>query len=96
MTRAVVVTGIGLVSSLGEGWSRISRRLPPDPAADRPERFAPYPGPSHAAIEWDRQIAKKSDQRQMEPWQRLGVYTAGLALEAAGLKTIPARSRACR
>jgi 3-oxoacyl-[acyl-carrier-protein] synthase II len=38
------------------------------------------------AIEWDRQIAKKSDQRQMEPWQRLGVYTAGLALEAAGLK----------
>src|SRR3712207_7393492 len=35
---------------------------------------------------WDKQIAKKSDQRQMEAWQKLGVYAAGLALEAAGVK----------
>ena len=29
---------------------------------------------------------EKSDQRQMEPWQRLGVYAAGLALADAGVK----------
>ncbi|MCF3640112.1 beta-ketoacyl-ACP synthase, partial [Rhizobium sp. TRM95111] len=33
-----------------------------------------------------RQIAKRGDQRQMENWQRLGVFTAGLALDDAGLK----------
>jgi 3-oxoacyl-[acyl-carrier-protein] synthase II len=38
------------------------------------------------SLEWDRQIPKKSDQRQMEPWQRLGVYAAGLALDQAGVK----------
>jgi 3-oxoacyl-[acyl-carrier-protein] synthase II len=38
------------------------------------------------ALEWDRQIAKKSDQRQMEAWQKLGCYAAGLALDAAGVK----------
>ncbi|NNM73121.1 beta-ketoacyl-ACP synthase [Enterovirga aerilata] len=87
MTRPVVVTGIGLVSSLGEGIETHLAALagPPRPRIDA-ERFAPYPVHPMPAIEWDRQIAKKADQRQMEPWQRLGVYTAGLALEAAGLK----------
>jgi len=28
----------------------------------------------------------KRDQRQMEPWQRIGTYAAGLALEAAGIR----------
>ena len=37
-------------------------------------------------LDYDRQIPKKSDQRQMEPWQRLGCYAAGLALDAAGAK----------
>src|SRR5262249_2093596 len=32
------------------------------------------------------QIPKKGDQRQMEPWQRIGTYAAGLALESAGAK----------
>ncbi len=50
------------------------------------QSFAPYPVHPAPAIAWDRQIPKKSDQRQMEAWQRLGVYAAGLALEAAGVK----------
>ena len=37
-------------------------------------------------IDWGLQIAKRGDQRQMETWQRLGTYTAGLALDDAGIK----------
>ncbi len=40
------------------------------------ERFAPYPVHPLGAVDFDRQIPKKSDQRQMEPWQRIGVYAA--------------------
>ena len=39
-----------------------------------------------AAINFDAQIPKKGDQRQMEAWQRIGTYAAGLALEFAGVK----------
>ena len=39
-----------------------------------------------APLELDKQIPKKGDQRQMEPWQRIGTYAAGLALDAAGVK----------
>ncbi|MBN9066279.1 MAG: beta-ketoacyl-ACP synthase, partial [Rhizobiales bacterium] len=37
-------------------------------------------------IDWSLQIAKRGDQRQMETWQRLGTYVAGLALDDAGMK----------
>ena len=37
-------------------------------------------------IDWNLQIAKRGDQRQMETWQRLGTYSAGLALDDAGIK----------
>src|SRR5262245_27104839 len=37
-------------------------------------------------MSFDSQIPKKGDQRQMEPWQRIGVYAAGLALDSAGVK----------
>src|SRR5262249_5016610 len=33
-----------------------------------------------------KQIPKKGDQRQMEAWQRIGTYAAGLALEHAAVK----------
>ena len=36
-------------------------------------------------LDLDKQIPRRADQRQMETWQRLGVYTAGLALEDAGI-----------
>lgn len=85
--RDVVITGIGLASSLGEGADLHAQALSgsPAPLVDA-QSFAPYPVHPLKPLELDRQIPKKSDQRQMEPWQRLGVYAAGLALDAAGLK----------
>jgi 3-oxoacyl-[acyl-carrier-protein] synthase II len=85
--RDVVVTGIGLVSSAGEGIEPHLAALSGDtePRTDI-ETFAPYPVHPVVSLEWDRQIAKKADQRQMEAWQKLGCYAAGLALDAAGAK----------
>ena len=39
-----------------------------------------------APVNFDTQIPKKGDQRQMEEWQRIGTYAAGLALDSAGVK----------
>jgi 3-oxoacyl-[acyl-carrier-protein] synthase II len=84
--RHVWITGIGIMSCLGEGpdahWQRLMEGRP---SADE-VRFAPYPVHPLPPIEFDKQIPKKGDQRQMEPWQRIGTYAAGLALDSAGLK----------
>jgi 3-oxoacyl-[acyl-carrier-protein] synthase II len=87
MKHDVVITGIGIASSLGEGIEAHADALATTraPVVDATS-FAPYPVHPLKALELDRQIPKKSDQRQMEPWQRLGVYAAGLALDGAGLK----------
>ena len=87
--KEVWITGIGIVSSLGEGldahWEALSaRRVNVDE-----ERFAPYPVHPLAPVSFDAQIPKKGDQRQMEAWQRIGVYAAGLALDSAGVKGKP-------
>jgi 3-oxoacyl-[acyl-carrier-protein] synthase II len=86
--RDVVITGIGLVSSLGEGadthWQKLSASGT-KPVIDA-ERFAPYTIHPLPEIDWSLQIAKRGDQRQMETWQRLGTYVAGLALTDAGIK----------
>jgi 3-oxoacyl-[acyl-carrier-protein] synthase II len=84
--REAWVTGIGIVSCLGEGaeahWQGLcERRINVDA-----ETFAPYLVHPLPALELDKQIPKKGDQRQMEPWQRIGTYAAGLALADAGLK----------
>ena len=85
--RDVVVTGVGIVSCAGEELDAhlAALRGGATPPLDT-ETFAPYPVHPAVALEWDRQIPKKSDQRQMEAWQRLGVYAAGLALDSAGVK----------
>ena len=86
--RDVVITGIGLVSSLGEGAARHWQVLSApgtQPVLER-ERYAPYVIHPLPEIEWGRQIAKRGDQRQMETWQRLGTYAAGMALDDAGIK----------
>lgn len=83
----VVITGIGLVSSLGEGadahWSKLAAGAA---AVADAGRFPPYVIHPLPEIDWSLQIAKRGDQRQMETWQRLGVYAAGLALDDAGMK----------
>jgi 3-oxoacyl-[acyl-carrier-protein] synthase II len=84
----VWVTGIGLVSSLGEGidahWAQLASGKTPVPSVDTDSQ-APYP--VHPIVEFDleKQIPKRSDQRQMGLWQQLGTYTAGLALDDAGI-----------
>src|SRR5262245_4176551 len=85
--RETWITGIGIVSCLGEGADMHWQRLNEAPAAADTETFAP-PFLVHrlAPIELDKQIPKKGDQRQMEPWQRIGTYAAGLALDSAGAK----------
>ena len=83
----VLITGIGILSSLGEGpdahWSALTGRA--EPRLDT-ENFAPYvvhPLPSE--IDWNLMVPRK-EARQMEQWQRLGTYTAGLALQDAGIR----------
>jgi 3-oxoacyl-[acyl-carrier-protein] synthase II len=85
--REVVITGIGIVSSAGEGVGPHVAALKSgaEPRLDY-TMFAPYPVHPAVALDYDKQIPKKSDQRQMEPWQRLGCFAAGLALDAAGTK----------
>ncbi|MFD2248994.1 3-oxoacyl-[acyl-carrier-protein] synthase II [Pseudochelatococcus lubricantis] len=84
--RDVWITGIGLVSSLGEGRSAHLAALDGDSTAQvDTDTFAPYPVHPAVPLDWSKQIPKKADQRQMENWQKLGVYAAGLALEDAGL-----------
>ena len=87
MMREVVITGVGLVSCVGEDAESHLAALESG-AAPRLDTttFAPYAVHPAVHLDYDRQIPKKSDQRQMEPWQRLGVYAAGLALETAGAK----------
>ena len=84
--REAWITGIGIVSCLGEGaqanWQGLLERRANVDATT----FAPYIVHPLAAINLDLQIPKKGDQRQMEPWQRIGTYAAGLALDDARIK----------
>jgi 3-oxoacyl-[acyl-carrier-protein] synthase II len=87
--RDALITGIGIVSCLGEGvdahWDALNRQGDFQPVIDT-DRFAPYFVHPMTPLELDKQIPKRGDQRQMEPWQRIGTYAAGLALESAGVK----------
>ena len=85
----VVITGVGIVTSQGVGaqlhTELVSSSGTPTVRVET-ERFAPYPVHPLPEIDWSQQIAKRGDQRQMENWQRLGVFSAGLALDDAGFK----------
>jgi len=81
----VWITGIGLATSLGEGldanWEALNAgRINVDETG-----LAPYVVHPWAPVNLETQIPKK-EQRQMEAWQRIGTYAAGLALDSAGLK----------
>jgi 3-oxoacyl-[acyl-carrier-protein] synthase II len=84
--REAFITGIGIISCLGEGpeahWQGLNSAQPQGNATALP----PYILHPITGTDFDKQIPKKGDQRQMEPWQRIGTYAAGLALDSAGLK----------
>jgi 3-oxoacyl-[acyl-carrier-protein] synthase II len=84
--RETWITGIGILSSLGEGIDTHRTRLN---SGDVPvTESKTYPGflfHPLGPVDFDKQIPKKGDQRQMELWQRIGTYTAGLALTDAGV-----------
>ena len=82
----VWITGIGLLSSLGEGaqthWDALNANKPSNVETDR---FKPYAVHALGEVDWATQISRR-DMRQMEPWQQIGTYTAGLALDDAKAK----------
>jgi 3-oxoacyl-[acyl-carrier-protein] synthase II len=84
----VWITGIGLVSSLGEGteqhWLRLCGPARCLPIVDS-RRFAPYTVHPLPEIDFSKQIPRTSDRRQMDRWQKIGVHAAGLALQDAGV-----------
>jgi 3-oxoacyl-[acyl-carrier-protein] synthase II len=84
--RETWITGIGILSCLGEGQEVHWRRLNEPPPPPEMQAYAPYMVHTVAPVELDKQIPKKGDQRQMEAWQRIGTYAAGLALDSAGAK----------
>ena len=78
--KSVCITGVGLVSSLGEGRAA---HLPLGTRVLDEVSFAPWPVHPVPALPMDQAIPRK-EYRQMETFQRLGTYTAGLALTDAG------------
>jgi 3-oxoacyl-[acyl-carrier-protein] synthase II len=86
--REVWITGLGLISSLGEGadahWECLSSPEAAKPVVDE-KRFTPYPVHPLGPVDFSRFVPKRSDQNQMGQWQLTGVAAAGLALEDAGI-----------
>ena len=84
--RDALITGIGLVSCLGSGiaahWQALNTFAPVVDSTT----FPPFITHPLAPLDLDTQIPKRGDQRQMETWQRTGVFAAGLALDSAGVK----------
>jgi len=86
--KDVWITGIGLVSSLGEGceehWQKLATGAPMEPVVEN-AAFAPYPVHPLVELDFSKQIPGRSDMRQMGTWQKIGTYTAGMALDDAGI-----------
>ncbi len=90
--REVWITGAGILSCLGEGldahWAKLNTPLADAHPYDD-KAFAPFIVHPLPPMSFESQIPKKGDQRQMELWQRIGVYAAGLALNDAGVAGKP-------
>src|SRR5579859_7199279 len=84
--RDALITGIGLISCLGDGEAAHMAALDDFVPVVDEVSFAAYPVHPMTTLALDQQIPKRGDQRQMEPWQRFGVYAAGLALDSAKAK----------
>ena len=87
--REVWITGIGLVSCFGEGaahhWDIMGGEKAPANIVEK-DLYAPYTLHPMPEMDWSQQITRRGDIRQMENWQRLGTYAAGMALDDAGVK----------
>ncbi len=82
----VWITGIGLLTSLGEGPQAHLDLLNGGTKPNVDETtFAPYPVHPLGDVDWSTQMSRR-DMRQMERWQQIGTYAAGLALDDAGIK----------
>jgi len=86
MKRETWITGIGILSCLGEGPKAHWQALADGKANFDAAGYPPYIVHPLPPMSFDAQIPKKGDQRQMESWQRIGVYAAGLALDSACVK----------
>ncbi len=85
---SVWITGLGIISSRGEGSGpHAFPELCRAPPSLDVTTYAPFPVHPMVPLALDTHIPKKLDQRQMEPWQRFGVYGAGMALQDAGLSS---------
>lgn len=85
--REVWITGIGLLTSLGNGAEQNFTVLS-GAASASPEMcgmVAGYPVHRLCDIEFAEHIPSRSELRQMGRWQRIGVSAAALALKDAGL-----------
>ncbi len=86
--REAWITGVGIVSTLGDGceatWQGLMAGQPHVDCAS----FSPHIVHPLAAVEFGKQIPK-TDQRMMDAWQRIGTYAAGLALDSAAIKGNP-------
>lgn len=78
--NTVCITGVGLVSSLGVGRAS---HMPLGARVLDEAGFAPWAVHPLPALDMAATIPRK-EFRQMETFQRLGTYTAGLALADAG------------
>lgn len=80
----VWITGIGLLSSLGDGAQHHFDTLMDENAKVNVDEktYEPYTIHKLAETQWEHQIPKK-DARQMGDWQQIGTFAAGLALEDA-------------
>jgi 3-oxoacyl-[acyl-carrier-protein] synthase II len=86
----VMITGVGLVSSHGEGRAVHAPLLAGGAPILARASHAPYDIHPTPELPLDRFIPRR-EMRQMEPWQRIGVHAAGIAIEEAGLKPHVAR-----
>ena len=85
--REVWITGVGIVSCLGDGpdahWEKLVHGRP---CADA-EKYPPYLVHPLCPIELGKQIPRKTDQRQMSVWQQIGTYAASREAALAAFKT---------
>jgi 3-oxoacyl-[acyl-carrier-protein] synthase II len=77
--KRVCITGVGLISSLGVGREA---HLPLGPGLRDAENFAPFSIHRLPALGMETVIPRR-EYRQMENFQRLGTYAAGLAIADA-------------